>query len=101
MTSIDPKEVEEDRQRILALANENFNGEAEVHRRFDPGTHGSHEAADRTFIMIENIESYILNHPTVAMNKECFRMVHEAHQLLYEVYNNIACADFPDEKEAK
>ena len=100
MTCTD-QEIEQERQQILAAAAENFDGEAEVHRRFDPGTFGSHEAADRTFMMIENIESYIMNHPTVAMNEECFKKVHTAHQLLYEVYNKIACADFPDEKESK
>ena len=101
MTCIDPKEVEEDRQRLLADAIDNFNGEAEVHRRFDPGTFGSHEAADRAFIVLEMVESYLLNHPTVVMNEECFGKVHQAHQLLYDVYQKIACADFPDEKESK
>ena len=87
-----------DRQEAIRLAIVNFDGESEVHRRFDPGTFGSHEAADRTFLLAENIESYLLNHPTLAMNKEAYHKTYLAHQLLLDVYQIVAVADFPNEK---
>lgn len=86
-------EIEVERQEALRLAIQNFDGDAEVHRRFDPGTFGSHEAADRLWIQGENVECYILNHPTVAMNKEAYQKVYEAYQLLLAAYQLIACAD--------
>lgn len=85
--------VEIERQEALRLANENFGDEAEVHRRFDPGTHGSHEAADRLWIQGENVEYYIQSHPTVAMNKDAYEKVFKARELLMEAYQLIACAD--------
>jgi hypothetical protein len=85
------EDIELERQDYLRIAKETWETEEEVHRRFDPGSFGAHEAGDRTFIIYENIESYLLRHPTIAMNKEAFEKTYKAFELLLEVYQEIAC----------
>lgn len=86
--------MEEERTENFKKAIENFDSEEEVHRRFDPGTMGSHEAADRTWMFVESIDHYVTTHPTVVMNKEAYRLVSMAVGLLHDAYQVIACADF-------
>ncbi len=87
------EEIELEREAAFRLAVENFDSEAEVHRRFDPGSFGSHEAGDRIWIQAEIVDHYLLNAPTVVMNKEAYKMIYQARRLLFDAYQVIACAD--------
>ncbi len=93
MVYIALKEVEANRDKAFEESISSFGSKSEVHRRFAPGSFGSHEAADRTFIMTENWDSYVLSHPTIAMNPEAYRMAKIAFEFMHEVYQIIACAD--------
>ena len=86
-------DIDIERKEAFKKSLETWETEEEIHRRFDPGTFGSHEAADRTFLIMENVESYLLAHPTIIMNKAAFQKVYAASELLADVYQIIACAD--------
>lgn len=90
--------VDSDRKQAFKESVEVFETEDEVHRRFDPGSFGSHEAADRTMLIMENVEHYLLKHPTIIMNEQAYHQAFAACQLLADVYQKVACADIPDEE---
>ena len=90
--------VESHRANAFSDSVDNFGSEEEVHRRFDPGSFGSHEAADRTYLIMENVEHYLLAHPTIVMNEQAYHQAFAACQLLADVYQKVACADFPNEE---
>lgn len=81
-----PEEIELERQDYLKKAIETWETEEEVRRRFGDKTIGVHEAMDRTWILYENIESYLLKHPTILMDKEAFEKTYKAYELLLDVY---------------
>lgn len=94
MTDDEQAGMEAERQDILRLAYQSYGSESEVHRLFDPGTFGAHEATDRLDIVNGNLWEYVLSHPAVAMNPEAFRRVYEAHYLLADAYQKIGGAEF-------
>ena len=83
-------EIELERQEYLKQAVETWQTEEEIKRRFAVGSIGAHEALDRVFIIYENIESYLLRHPTIIMDKEAFGKTYKAFELLLEVYQKVA-----------
>jgi hypothetical protein len=82
-----PEEIESERQDYFQKAIETWGTEEELVRRFGEKSFGAHEAFDRTWILYENIECYLLKHPTIIMDKEAFDKVYKAFDLLLEVYN--------------
>lgn len=48
-----------------------------------------HEALDRTYLLMENIDTYLLNHPYIQSNDRYVNLVNEAFNRLHEVYQLI------------
>lgn len=48
-----------------------------------------HEALDRTWLFVDMIASFLLEHPYIQQNKSLKRKVKKAFGLLYEVYQEI------------
>jgi hypothetical protein len=87
------EDMETDREAGMLESVETFGDEGEVKRRFGKGSFGAHEAADRASILMENVESYLLTHPTVELNERAFKLAYLANQFLFEVYQVLACSE--------
>lgn len=82
--------TEENRFEALNKAKEAFGeSEGELMARF-LNPIGQHEAQDRAFIAHEHVETYLVNHPFIIMNKESWRLAMIANQCLAELYQRIA-----------
>lgn len=46
----------------------------------------AHEALDRTYLLMETIETYLLYHPHIENNEEYRKLIQEAFDKLHEVY---------------
>jgi hypothetical protein len=66
----------------------NFTEEDFVH--FKPGSFGCHEALHMASVIAEMIDDYLINHPTIAHNKEWLKEALDAHKKIYRLCQNIA-----------
>lgn len=81
------QELEADRQQLLEKAKSNFDGEDDLKKRFGPNTFGSHELLDRAFMLQENWEHYVKEHPTTLLNPDAFKLASEIVEKMYDFYN--------------
>jgi hypothetical protein len=56
---------------------------------FEPGSHGYHELLDRTNLLGDNVEQYILDHPACIQNPEWYALAEQAVSALRELYQRI------------
>jgi hypothetical protein len=85
------EDVDEGRTGAFDAAFANFGDD--LQRRFEPGSFGSHEAADRAYMLFETWVHFVQDHPTVAMNPEAYRLAALATAFMQEVYQVVACAE--------
>lgn len=91
------EDVEQDRPAELKQAIETW-GESELHRRFDPGTHGSHEVIHAAYMLYETWHSYVIEHASVLMSPEAYRAACLAGEFMhqfYQVMNEVDDAERP------
>jgi hypothetical protein len=50
---------------------------------------GYHEALHTAYILMENVESYLLDHAAVTLDEESFRLAHQAHTALFNLYQHL------------
>ena len=86
-----PIEVRIDRLKSKAIKV--FGTDDEVIKRFQIGSFGHHELSDRAWILNENWESYIQEHPTNAFIPEAAALGEVIGQLLHEYYQIVACEE--------
>lgn len=86
------KYLEEDYKRLLKSANENFKGRLETD--FGKETFGSHELLDRSMLLHENWESYILSHPTNVLDRKLFDVAWKIKQAIYHYYQLVGAWDW-------
>lgn len=48
-----------------------------------------HEVMDRSYVIMSNMEDFLLNHPAVSQNKKLKEKVEKAQTLLAEVYQEM------------
>jgi hypothetical protein len=48
-----------------------------------------HEALDRTYLLLDNIDSHLLNHPYIADNLEYLQIATDAFNSLHRLYQLI------------
>jgi hypothetical protein len=53
-----------------------------------------HEALDRTHVIMDSIDNYLLGHPYILENKKYNDLVAQAFMLLHEVYQSIGTESF-------
>ena len=78
---------EEERQRLIQdlLADEGVES-AEHHK---PGSFGCHELLDRTALVADLLERYVLTHPACAQNRDWFELAEKAGAALHELYQRV------------
>ncbi len=88
--------VEEELYRLEAISSlpKEYNQTLEdISKQFNNEI-GRHEAMDRSFIVSEQIEDYLLNHPYIIFRPECYKLAFQARELLAELYQRIENSDF-------
>lgn len=87
--------IELARQSDLENADENFCGRDQLHKLFDCGlkSFGQHEASDRAYIVMENWETYVQQHPTILLNPQMYRLASLAHAFMWATYQAVGTAD--------
>ena len=108
MISYTPDEVENARLAAItgyrgdldAGEEENPNWLDDLKERGKPGTFGYHEALHTTSIQMDSLERYVLEHPAILMDKEAYRLCHEAHTLLFNLYQHLGAIHLADDGDA-
>jgi len=77
---------EELRQKVLR--EETIHYEDDLENRFNTRI-GRHEAMDRAFIQAENVEAYLVNHPSITLDPKAFNLALIAQSALYALYQRI------------
>lgn len=82
-----PEEVERDRLRqVSELAGDSGEGWADEYR---PGSAGCHELLDRTALLSDMLERYLLEHPACVANSGWYKLAEQAAAALRELYQQI------------
>lgn len=103
MISYTRDEIEEARlDRLTAMGGEDDDGK--IHQGYDPAEHlpGSfsyHEALDRTSVQMDHLE-VVLNHTAILLDPEAYRLAHEAHTNLFNLYQHLGALHMPDAPES-
>jgi hypothetical protein len=56
---------------------------------YEPGSHGCHELLDRTNLIGDNLEHYVLEHPACMLNPEWYALAEKAVSALRELYQRV------------
>lgn len=88
MISYTPEETEKERTDLLAELYTNSLPEGPV----TPGSHGMHEALHATSILLDSVDRHIMSHQAILESPEFFRLAHEGHTALFNLYQAIGAA---------
>jgi len=67
---------------------------------YRPGSFGCHELLDRTALVGDTVEQYVLSHPACAANAEWYALADQAASALRELYQRIGAAHVDAEPPA-
>jgi hypothetical protein len=67
--------------------------------KYLPGSFGYHEAFDRTYVQMEQLEA-VLDHIAIMLDPEAYRLAHEAHTNLFNLYQYLGMQHMPDVSES-
>ena len=102
MISYTADEIEEARvDRLQSLAHEDEDGNVDfgyVEADHKPGTFSYHEALDRTSVQMDQLEA-VLSHLAVLLDPEAYRLAHEAHTNLFNLYQHLGAKHLVDDSE--
>jgi hypothetical protein len=65
--------------------------------QFRPGTHGCHELLDRTAMIVDLLDRYIVSHPACLQNAEWYTLARQAADALHNLYQQVGTAQLEDE----
>lgn len=82
-----------DRKATLHATEASWGGADKVKNRFSPGTHGHHEAYDRASVLMSVWNDFILEHPSVAMCEDAYRLAYIAMHFMIATYQTLACQE--------
>ncbi|MGI8982045.1 MAG: hypothetical protein ACR2FY_22660 [Pirellulaceae bacterium] len=54
-----------------------------------PGSASCHELLDRTALIVDNVENFVVAHPACVQNKEWFALAERAAAALHELYQKV------------
>jgi hypothetical protein len=80
-----PMNLEFDRKQKLDEAREDLVS-GTVEERFGPGSFGYHELLDRTYLLMDNWESFIANHAATLLDPERYRKAREIADAMTAFY---------------
>ncbi|MFO0892803.1 MAG: hypothetical protein U0790_27140 [Isosphaeraceae bacterium] len=87
----DPND-EVEAERLARLAEFEDLGAPESRDRFVPGSFGCHELLDRTALLANSVEEWLLGHPACLSHPDWYRLAQGAFATLDELYRRIADA---------
>jgi hypothetical protein len=85
--------TEHERQQLIDEFNADGPDWAEQAR---PGSFGCHELLDRTALVGDMVEQYILTHPACVRNKDWYALAEQAVLALRELYQQIGAEHLSD-----
>jgi hypothetical protein len=84
--------LEVDRKQKLAEAREDL-ALGTVEERYGPGSFGYHELLDRTFLLMDNWESFIATHQATLLDPERYRKAREIADAMADFYQLVGRGD--------
>ncbi|TRU58211.1 MAG: hypothetical protein EWV48_06825 [Microcystis aeruginosa Ma_QC_C_20070823_S13] len=63
--------------------------EQQVLEQFKPGTFGCHELLDRTAMVSDSLERFIVSHPACVQNPEWYALARQAAEALHILYQKV------------
>ncbi len=99
---VKPFDTEEERQGRIAEMEADYGPAWDDESR--PGSFGCHELLDRTNLVANNLEEWILSHPACVQNAEWYALAERAASALRELYQRIGADHLerhPDDPERK
>lgn len=83
-------EREHERQQLIAgLVADKGVAWAEEYR---PGSFGAHELLDRTALLVDVLEKFVLTHPACVQNEEWYGLADQAFSALFDLYQQVGAA---------
>lgn len=61
--------------------------------RFGPGTHGHHEALDRTSLVSSMFSDFVEDHPAVLLDPEAYALAAQAADFMAKLYCHLGSKD--------
>lgn len=61
----------------------------EWEKTHQPGSVSCHELLDRTALLADNVEKFIVSHPACVRNKEWFALAERAANALHQLYQRV------------
>jgi hypothetical protein len=96
VASLDPHEVEEDRQRQVRELSADSGEKWLV--EYGPGSFGCHELLDRTAMVADILEEHILTHPACVARSAWYLLAEQAAVALRELYQQVGAEHLMAEK---
>lgn len=94
MISFSPDEIEEHRQEAINLwSTEDEQGNADPGYVLEdnlPGTFSYHEALHTAHVLASSVDAHLLEHKAVVLDPDAFKLAHEAHTALVNLYSHLA-----------
>jgi hypothetical protein len=78
-------EIEATRQEYI----DEFKADGEPCDEYVPGSYGCHELLDRTAMLMNTLDQYVLGHPACVNNKEWFALAYQAVDALNDLYQKV------------
>jgi hypothetical protein len=89
--ALDPKE---ERQQLIEEIVAEYG--PDWVEEYKPGSFGCHELLDRTSLVADTVEQYVLSHPACVQNEEWFALAEKGVAALRELYQRIGDAHLND-----
>jgi len=64
--------------------------------QYKPGSFGCHELLDRTSLLADTVEQYVLSHPACAQNRDWYALAEKAVAALRELYQRVGQTHLQD-----
>ena len=93
MISFTNEEIEANRLESLdGLQSTNDNGTTDI--GYDPdhyadGSYDSYVALDRSCTVMETVETLLMNHLSILLDPEAYRLAYDAHTTLFNLYQHL------------
>lgn len=80
-------DTEQERQQLIEEMTAEYG--PDWSEQYKPGSFGCHELLDRTCLVADTVEQYVLSHPACAQNREWYALAEKAVTALRELYQAV------------
>lgn len=93
MIEYTPEEIADEREQTIDLLCRQYEMDrSELKQRAD--IYQFCEVMRLTMMMMDNLETYIMETPIVALDKEAFAFAHQAHTCLFNMHQHLGLKEF-------